>query len=120
MIKMALLTHEKAIQEYYNQVKDKYPDVDFIRFRIICRSPFEFIKSVIKSTRMAVIMVKHLGKFIPNPREIRNQIRGEKVFLEKGISTQEQHDFKINYLSNYLKDLSSNDTNTEIINDIEG
>lgn len=116
---MPLLEHDKAIEQYYEQVKDKYPDIDFERFRKICRSPFETIKKLIKGSTLPIIMVKHLGKFIPVKARVIQQLEYlERVYRSgKTTMTEEEYIYKKTYLENYLRDYY-NETNAEIEDDM--
>ena len=103
---MPILEQEKAIKQYYEEVKDKYPDIDFNRFREACRFPFEYIKKVIMGGMLPIIMVKHLGKFRTFPGKVKDRIRANKVYYEKGIIDEETFTKEDTRLTNHLKDLN--------------
>ena len=115
---MPTLQHSKAIEEYYQQVKDKYPDISFERFNAICRSPFNFIKELIRSARLPIIMVKHLGKFVPAVSRVKQRLEAEKVFFEKNIIDEETYKYRSTFLQNYLNDYK-NESSRQIIDDLE-
>ena len=115
---MPVLEHEKAIKEYYEQVKDKYPDIDFERFREICKAPFRYIVSRIREGNLPIIMVKHLGKFIPSIRRVRERLKTEQRFFEMKITTEEEFIKNSTYLQNYINDYK-NEISREVIDDTE-
>ena len=116
---MKTVTHEEAIKGYYEQVKHKYPDISYEDFRVICRTPFDFIKQMIKSCTLPVIMVKYLGKFVPAPSRVKSQLKFEERTFNLGIITEEEYQFRKNYLENYLRDIKD-ECNVKIIDDTEG
>lgn len=102
---MPTLEHEKAIKQYYEEVKEKYPDLDYDKFREICRTPFEYIKKVIMGGMLPKILVKHLGKFRTFPTRVKERIKSNKVYFEKGFIEKEQYEAENLRLTNHLKDL---------------
>ena len=104
---MPLLTQEKAIKEYYEEVKHKYPDIDFERFEAICKAPMQFIKFCIKAGHLPKILVKHLGKFRVFPSKIKDQLKSEQRFFEKGITDEAYYQQKKTFYEQYLKDLEN-------------
>lgn len=116
---MSILEHEDAIKEYYEQVKDKYPNIDFEKFRKICKSPFEFIKKCIRSNDMPKIMIKYIGKFRIFPGRIKKALKSNDLYLEREIITPEYHQEKKGIYENYLNDLlnKNNLKSFELIDD---
>jgi hypothetical protein len=114
---MPTLEHSKAIEQYYEQVKDKYPDVDFKEFNVICRTPFNFMKTLIRGTRLPIIMVKHLGKFIPSVARVKKKLVAEKAYFDRGYTDEETYEKRRNFLQNFLND-SKNETSREVIDDL--
>lgn len=82
---MPLLENEKAVEQYYEQEKHKYPDMPYEQFKEICRFPAQFFKECIRGNRLPRILVKHLGKFRVFPSKLKNEIAKYKKFFEKGI-----------------------------------
>ena len=100
---MPLLTQDKAIKEYYETIKERYPNLSFDDVYNICKTPGAFIKECIRSVHLATVMVKHLGKFRVFGSKLKTQIRSEKIYLEKGIITQEQYNEKVTRFERHLK-----------------
>lgn len=99
---MPLLDNERAVKEYYDEVKDRYPDIDFERFRTICRSPFIFFRNLIRDGDLPKILIKHLGKLRVFPAKVKEQIKKEKFFCERGIIDIEERDRRLNFLETNL------------------
>lgn len=106
---MPLLTQEKAIKEYFEQVKEKYPGIDFERFAEICKTPGNFIKECIRGEGFPRILVKHIGKFRVFKGKIKKQLENEEAFYKRGITTEEYYIDKKNKLTSYLNILTQED-----------
>lgn len=57
------INSERLIKDFYEKVKDKFPDIPYKDFRNICRSPFLFIRMCMALPNRPIIKVKYLGKF---------------------------------------------------------
>ena len=51
------------IEEFYEEVKHIYPDLSINEFRIICNSPFNFVKQVINRGVLKNIRFQYFGVF---------------------------------------------------------
>lgn len=103
---MPLLTQEKAIKEYFEQVQHKYPGVSFDRFAEACKAPGNFIKHCIKGATLPLILVKHLGKFRVFKSKIKDKINDEEAYFKKGITTKEVYESRVNFYKEYLTELN--------------
>lgn len=115
---MPILENDKAIKDYYEEVKHLYPDVDFNNFRVICKAPFNFVKDLIRSRRLPIIMIKHLGKFIPSITRVRERLVAEEVYHRKGIIDDETYNSRKTFLTNFVNDYNDESTQ-ELIDDTE-
>lgn len=71
---MPSIDTDKLIKEYWETVKEKYPNFTFEKFEKVCKAPFWFFKSQIESKETPVIHIKYLGKFRLYPKSIRRRI----------------------------------------------
>jgi hypothetical protein len=95
------------IEEYYKTVKDKYPDLSFEKFAIICKAPFIFFKKAIESPDFPLIHVKYFCKFVVWPGNAKKIIELMKIFLRSGRLTQEQFDDRTRDLKAYVDEYES-------------
>ena len=102
---MPTLEHKDAIEQYWELVKSKYPYISFRGFEVVCKAPFEFIKSCMRDDSLPIILIKYLGKIRPIRTKILKQIR----FIES--KTDEYSKEKIEFLSSYLDELTEYDEN---------
>jgi len=98
---MPLLSQETVIKEYFSQVRDQYPDLDYERFEEVCRSPFLFIKECIRSGALPVILVKYLGKFRVFSSSVAKLKRITKVYFDRGFMDEVEYENKIDFLDRY-------------------
>lgn len=108
---MALLETNDTIKEYYNEVKDLYPDMSYEQFQDICKYPFRFFRSKIEQDDMPNIDIKYFGKF----RVFAASIKGKLKELETSkhfnhISEENYEKYKEN-LNSLLKKIEDYDNN---------
>ena len=51
------------IEEFYEETKHLYPDLSINEYRIICNSPFSFVKQVINRGTLRNIRFQYFGVF---------------------------------------------------------
>lgn len=102
---MPQLEHDDAIKQYYEEVKHLYPDVSFIAFDKICRTPFKFVKGCIKSLAMPFIRLKYIGEFRIFPSAIKQALTNNKTYFTKGIISEEEYTRNKIYYLKYLEEL---------------
>lgn len=95
------------IEEYYKQVKDKYPSISFEKFVMICKAPFMFFRKAIESPDFPLVHVKYFGKFVVWPGNAKKIIDLMGIFLRSGRITQEQYDDRIKDLKVYVDEYES-------------
>lgn len=102
---MPLLKHSDAIAMYYEQVREKYPDLSYEEFELICMNPGRFTKHLMVQDYLPIISIKYLGKIVVFPSKIKKIIASNKNFLEKGILPKEVLEERIAFYQDYLKAL---------------
>lgn len=111
---MPKLENDDLIKQYWESVKDKYPDIPFDKFKKICRTPTDYFKLLIKSDNFVVILVKYLGRITIFPSRIRNMMLRSLVGRRFGRIDQETYLSRINYYWEILKQVEY-----EFINETE-
>lgn len=99
------------IEDYYNEVKDKYPGIPFEKFLMICRTPFLFFRKAMESPDFPLIHVKYFGKFVVWPGNAKKIIELMKIFLRSGKISQEQFDNRTKDLKAYIEKYEYEDQN---------
>lgn len=105
---MALVENKDLVEEYFEEVKDKY-GISFERFSAICRAPFIFFKKTMAEVDFPRINVKYFGKFVVWPGSAKNIIKLMDVFLSSGRITQEQYDERTVNLKTYISNYECDD-----------
>jgi hypothetical protein len=120
---MPLLTHDSAVKEYWETVKDKYPELTFEEVELICKSPFKAIREWIRDMSLPLISVKYLGKFRVFPGKIRSLIKENEGCIKHGVITQERYETRKAFLDNYLVEIerleADEPTDIELIDDTD-
>lgn len=109
---MPLLDNDKAVKEYFELVKHKYPDMPYEQFREICRSPAQFFKECIKSGRLPRILIKHLGKLRVFQGKLKAELASYNRFLQKGIYDEATYNNNKAWAEYHLKNLQDENTET--------
>lgn len=98
------IENKDLIEEYYKEVKDKYPTISFKEFVEVCRAPFLFFRKQMESSDFPLIHVQYFGKFVVWPGNAKKIIEMMKTFLRIGRITQEQFDNRTNDLKVYVNE----------------
>lgn len=96
------LTADKLIEEFYETIKEQYPDLNYEKIEKICKLPFYYIKSLIESTSFPLIHIKFLGKFLVYPGKVQVLMRLMNRKLKEGKISKEEHQESVSDLQNYL------------------
>lgn len=88
---MRLLDIDTVIDQYYEIVKNKYPNIDKIEFIKICKNPFHFIANQMARPDMPVILIKYFGKFVVLSTRIKYIIIDNNNRLRNGWRSPEVH-----------------------------
>lgn len=78
------LDAELLVKQYYEKVKDQYPDLDFQEFKNICYAPFKFLKQEMSSDQLPVIRFKYFGTFIVYPKRAKYLLKQAEERHRKG------------------------------------
>lgn len=88
---MPKLSQEQLIKEFYETIKDQYPQVDLNMCMDICKSPFIFIRKCISGSMVLPdIVVKYLGKFRMTLGRIRTMKAAASHNAQVGNITAEE------------------------------
>jgi len=89
------------IEEYYNEVKDLYPDITLAQFSDICRTPFKFVKQVISSGTLENIRLQYFGVFEVSDSRVKYNRKILEENFKKGIISEDRYIKKKKILDNY-------------------
>ena len=91
------------IEEFYEEVKYIYPDLSINEFRIICNSPFNFVKQVINRGTLRNVRFQYFGVFEVMPSRVKYSLKTlEENFKENKI-TEERYNKRKEILEAYEK-----------------
>jgi hypothetical protein len=57
------LQNNQLIEDFYNQEKDKYPNLTLEQFKDICFGPWRFLKDEMESGELPTVRFKYFGTF---------------------------------------------------------
>lgn len=81
------LENQELLKEFYERVKDEYPDLSFHQVRACCSTPFEYTKQEIESGDLPTIRLKYFGTFLVYPKRAKSILtKLERQFKEQKIT----------------------------------
>lgn len=89
------------IEEFYEENKHIYPDLSISEFRLICNSPFSFVKQVINRGVLKNIRFQYFGVFEVMPSRVKYSLKTlEENYKSKKI-TEERYNKRKEILERY-------------------
>lgn len=81
------LLHPDLLDEYYNSIKDKYPDLTKGQCNEICSAPFIEVRKGIESGKFPNVRLQFFGTFVAYPKKLTYQLGVyTKMFKEQRIN----------------------------------
>ena len=91
------------IEEFYEETKHLYPNLSISEYRIICNSPFSFVKQVINRGTLRNIRFQYFGVFEVMPSRVKYSLKTlEENFKTKKI-TEDRYNKRKEILEAYEK-----------------
>lgn len=89
------------VEEFYEEIKNTYPDLSLTEFKLICNSPFKFTKEVINRGTLKNVRLQYFGVFEVMPSRVKYSLQKlEENYKEKKIS-EERYNKRKEILENY-------------------
>ena len=89
------------IEEFYEEVKYIYPDLSIDEFKIICNSPFSFVKQVINRGILKNIRFQYFGVFEVIPSRVKYSLKTLEENFKANKITEERYNKKKEILEKY-------------------
>jgi len=58
------LTTDNLIKEYYETIKDEYPNIPFKQIELMCKTPWTFLRHQMRKSSLPIVKFMYLGMFI--------------------------------------------------------
>ena len=91
------------VEEFYEEIKNTYPDISLNEFRIICNSPFKFTKEVINRGVLKNIRLQYFGVFEVMPSRVKYSLKTLENNYKTGKITEERYNKRKEILKAYEK-----------------
>lgn len=91
------------VEEFYEEIKNTYPDISLNEFRIICNSPFKFTKEVINRGTLKNVRLQYFGVFEVMPSRVKYSLKTLENNYKTGKITEERYNKRKEILENYGK-----------------
>ena len=81
------ITHPDLIEEYYNRIKEIYPEITLEQCNEICSAPFIETRKGIESGELPTIRLKYFGTFVAYPKRVKAILKQyEKLFKNHKVT----------------------------------
>ena len=91
------------IREFYEETKHLYPNLSINKYRIICNSPFSFVKQVINRGTLRNIRFQYFGVFEVMPSRVKYSLKTLENNYKTDKITEERYNKRKEILEAYEK-----------------
>lgn len=105
------LENQELLKEFYDRVKDKYPDLTQKQIKECCTTQYSFVRKEMESGELPAIRLKYFGTFLVYPKRaaaILNRLKRQfdehkitpkhyfdkKAMIDKFLGNEEQKENK--------------------------
>ena len=96
------LLHPDLVEEFYEKVKQDFPDISLKEMDEIVSSPFVSVREGIESGKLPTIRLKYFGTFTVYPKRAEAMKKTYNKMLEESRITPLNHKKKMYKLNTYL------------------
>ena len=89
------------IGEFYEETKHLYPNLSINEYRIICNSPFSFVKQVINRGTLKNIRFQYFGVFEVMPSRVKYSLKTLEENFKTNKITEDRYNKRKEILENY-------------------
>ena len=81
------ILHPDLVQEFYDSIKEEYPDLTLHKCNEIVSGPFIEVRKAIESGELPTIRLKYFGTFVAYPKRVKGILKQyENLFKEHKIT----------------------------------
>lgn len=91
-------------KQFFNKIKEQYPDKTLEEITDICKANWEYIAVSMASGELPIIRQKYFGTFLPYPNRVKGMIQKLIDKFNKGNMEEEKFLEIKNNLETYLND----------------
>jgi hypothetical protein len=86
------LTTKDLTKEFYDMVKEHYPDIDLQEMRDIVTAPWKYAREQIEKGELPVsVRFKYFGKFYTSKRFVQSGLNSIKKRFDKGYMDHDEY-----------------------------
>ena len=90
-----------TIEQYYETVREQYPNIDLEHFKLICTAPFKLVKKVMSSGILRNIRLQYLGVFEVSQSRVKYSKRTLTENYENGLISERRYTERLKVLNSY-------------------
>lgn len=85
------LENNILFNEFFEKMKDHFPEVSYNQMRDVVYGPWRFIKEVMESGSLATIRIKYFGTFTVYPRKAESELKKIEAMRKKGDVSEKEY-----------------------------
>lgn len=89
------------IEQYYDTVKEQYPDISLEHFKLICTAPFKQVKKVMSSGILRNIRLQFLGVFEVSQSRVKYSKKTLQANYDNGLISEKRYTERMKVLNSY-------------------
>lgn len=89
------------IEQYFEQVKEQYPNITLEHFKLICTAPFKQVKRIMSSGVLRDIRLQFLGVFEVSQSRIKYSKKTLTENFENNLISEKRYLDRLNVLNSY-------------------
>lgn len=89
------------IEEYYNTIKEDYPELTLQECKLICSSPFKFTKEVMSRGLLRNVRLKYFARFEVSPSRVKYNKKQLQENYDNNVISQQRYLDRLKVLNNY-------------------
>ena len=101
------------IQQYYESIRDKYPELSYVQIEEVCRHPFTFVKEKMKQPNLPEVRLKYFGVFRVKMLRVNDRFAENEKMFSLGRITEERYLHFKNILTNFIERNESKSNNDQ-------
>lgn len=94
---------QEYINEYFELIKEQYPNITLAQVNRICRTQFKLVKAEMESGNLRTIKIMYLGTFTVKRGRAIGMLRKTELYFRSGKINNEIRNYIQKIVKNYFK-----------------
>ena len=96
------LNNQDLLEEFYQEIKEDFPEVSFEQVKEICFGPWRFLKDEMESGNLSSVRLKYFGTFQVYPGRAKNMLYNLDKRFKANLIDEKQYLHYKEMIQDYL------------------